>query len=95
MIRENSVLTDFIGFLSSSDPSYGHEDSAGDAGRTNSRSACFRLAPPGGIYADSRTEAAALRLQAQMEAAQDKKQGSVVLVVALKDLERLEIGADP
>ncbi len=38
---------------------------------------------------------AARRVQAQVEEALAEKQGPSILVVALKDLERLEIGVDP
>jgi len=44
---------------------------------------------------DSRTASAAGRVQAQVEKGGAEKPGPAVLVFAFKDLERLEIGADP
>ena len=53
------------------------------------------MAAPGGLGAYSRVTTAARGVQAQVEEALAEKQGPAVLVVALKDLERLEIGVDP
>lgn len=94
MLRENSVLTDFIGFSSPGDPSCRHEDSAHDGGLAVSKPGSFREAQSDCLGADSRVTTAALRLQAQIEAAETEKQRSAVLVVDLKALERLEIRTD-
>jgi hypothetical protein len=52
------------------------------------------MAAPGGLGADSRVTTAARGVQAQVEETLAEKQGPFILVVALKDLERLEIGVD-
>ena len=49
----------------------------------------------GGLGADARVTAAARGVQAQVEETLAEKQGPSILVVALKDLERLEIRVDP
>ena len=54
----------------------------------------FRVSGPGDIYADSRVMTAACGVPAQVEEAPAEKQGPSILVVALKGLERLEIGTD-
>ena len=95
MLRENSVPIDFIGFLGSLTPCFRHEDPARGAGHTVSQSARLHMVQPDGWDPDSRAQTAARRVQAQVEETDDKKLGSVVLVVAFEDLERLEIGTDP
>ena len=95
MLRENSVLADFIGFSSSGDPSCRHEDSTHDDGPAISKLSSFRMVGLGGLGAYSRVTTAARGVQAQVEEALAEKQGPSILVVALKDLERLEIGVDP
>ena len=94
VVRENSVLADFIGFSSSGDPSCRHENSAHDGGLAVSKPGSFRKAQSGRLDADSRVTTAARGIPAQVEEAPAEKQGPSILVVALKGLERLEIGAD-
>jgi hypothetical protein len=95
VLRENSVPIDFIRFLGSLTPCFRHEDPARGAGHTVSQSARLHMVQPDGWDPDSRAQTAARRVQAQVEETDDKKLGSVVLVVAFEDLERLEIGTDP
>ena len=91
MLRENSVPTDFVGFWGFRNPCFRHEDSAHDDGRTVSQSGHLRVVQSGGRVADPRAQAATHRLLAQVEATDAEKQGSAVLVVAVKDLEGLDI----
>jgi hypothetical protein len=91
VVRENSVLTDFIGFSSSGDPFCRHENSAHDGGLAVSKPSRFRKAQSGGLGADSRVTTAARGVQAQAEEAPTEKKGLSILVVALKVVERLEI----
>jgi hypothetical protein len=95
VLRENSVLTDFIGFASSGDPFCRHADSAHDDGPAISKLGSFRMAGPGGLGADSRATTVARGVQAQVEETLAEKQEPSILVAALKDLERLKIGVDP
>ena len=53
MVRENSVLADFIGFSSSGDPSCRHENSAHDGGLAVSKPGSFREAQSGCVDANS------------------------------------------
>ena len=85
------LLTDFIGFSSSGDPSCRHENSAHDGGLAVPKLGSFRKAQSGDLGADSRVTTAARGVQAQVEEAAAEKQGPSILVVALKGLERLEI----
>ena len=91
VVGEKSVLTDFIGFSSSGDPSCRLENSAHDGGLAVSKPGSFREAQSGCLGADSRVTTAARGVQAQVEEAPAEKQGPSILVVALKGLERLEI----
>jgi hypothetical protein len=91
VLRENTVPTDFLGFLSFSAPCFRHEGFAYDRGRSVSQSGHLRVVQSGGMVADSRVTTAARRVQAQVEEATAKKPGSVMLVLALKDLKRLEL----
>ena len=95
MVRENSVPTDFVGFLSPSAPSFRHEDFAYDHSRSVSQSGYLRMVQSGGMGADSCVTTAARSIQAQVEEAPTEKQGPAVLGLALKDLEGLGIGVDP
>ena len=95
VLRENSVPTDFVGFVGFWTPCFRHEDSAHDGGRAVSQSGHLLLVQSGSRAADPRAETATHRLQAQVEETDAEKQGSAVLVVAVKDLEGLDIRADP
>jgi hypothetical protein len=94
VVRENSVTTDFVGFLSPSAPSFRHEDFAYDHSHSVSQSGYLRMVQSGGMGADSRVTTAARSIQAQVEEAPTEKQGPTILVIDLKALARLEIGAD-
>jgi len=94
-LRENSVPTDFVGFVGFWTPCFRHEDSAHDGGRAVFQSGHLRVVQSGSRAADPRAETATHRLQAQVEETDAEKQGSAVLVVAVKDLEGLDIRADP
>ena len=72
-----------------------HEDQTCDRGRTVSQSGRIRVVQPGGMDEDSCAPTAACRSQAQVEEAVTERQGSAFLVVALKGLERLHLGARP
>ena len=91
MVRKKSVVTDFIGFSSSGDPSCRHENFAHDGGVTVSKPGSFRKAQSGGLGADSHVTTAARGVKAQVEEAPAERQGPSILVVALKGLERMEI----
>ena len=95
MLRENSVPTDFVGFVGFRTPCFRHEDFAHDGGRAVSQSGHLRVVQSGSRAADPRAETATHRLQAQVAETDAEKQGSAVLVVAVKDLEGLDIRADP
>ena len=94
VLRENSVPTDFVRFVGFWTPCFRHEDSAHDGGRTVPQSGHPRVVQSGSRAADPRAETATHRLQAQVEEADAEKQGSAVLVVAVKDLEGLDMRAD-
>lgn len=66
-----------------------------DDGPAISKLGSFRMAGPGSLAADSCLTTAARGVQAQVEEALAEKQGPSILVVALKDLEKLDIGVDP
>jgi hypothetical protein len=85
------LLTDFIGFSSSGDPSCRHENSAHDGGLAVSKPGRFRKAQSSGLGADSPVMTAARGVHAQIEEAPAEKQGPSILVVALKGFDRLEI----
>ena len=95
VLRENSVPTDFVGCTGFRTPCFRHEDSAHDGGRTVSQSGHLRMVQSGGRAVDPRAQTATHRVQAQVGETDAEKQGSAVLVVAVKDLEGLEIGTDP
>jgi len=95
VLRENSVPTDFVGFVGFWNPCLRHEDSAHDGGRAVSQSGHLRVVQSGSRAADPRAETATHRLQTQVEQTDAEKQGSAILVVAVKDLEGLDIRADP
>ncbi len=95
VLRENSVPTDFVGFVGLWTPCFRREDSAHDGGRAVSQSGLLRVVQSGGSAADHRAETTTQRLQAQVEETDAEKQGSAVLVVAVKDLEGLDIRAHP
>jgi hypothetical protein len=67
VVRENSILIDFIGLLRSGDPPCRHENSAHDDGPAVSKPGNFRMAAPGGLGADSRLTTATRGVQAQVE----------------------------
>ena len=93
MLRENSVPHDFLGFLSFSVSCFRHEVFAYYRGPSVSQSGNLRVVQSGDMGADSRVTTAARRLQAQVEEASAKEQGSALLVLALKGLERLDLRA--
>lgn len=94
-LRENSVPTDFVGFLSFSVPCFRHEDFTYDRGRSVSQSGYLRVVQSDGMGTESCVTTAARRVQAQVEEATAKKPGSAILVVALKGLERLDLRVGP
>ena len=59
------------------------------------QSGYLRMVQSGGMGAHSRVTTAARGVQAQVKKAPASKQGSTLLVVVLKALERLEIRIDP
>jgi len=95
VLRENSVPTDFLGFLSFSTPCLRHDDPACGRGRSVSHSDCLRVVQSSGMGADSRVTTAARRIQAQVEEAPVKKPGPAILVLALKGLGRLDLRVGP
>ncbi len=95
MLRGNIVPIDFGGFVGCRVTFFRHEDSAHYHCRTVSQSARLRVALSGGSSTDPRAPSATHRLYAQVEVASAERPGSAVLVVDVKDLERLDIGADP
>jgi hypothetical protein len=95
VLRENSLPTDFVGFLSFLASSFPDVGFAYDRDRSVSQSGNLRLAQSDGRIADSRVTTAARGVQAQVEETLAEKQGPSILVVALKNLERLETGVDP
>jgi hypothetical protein len=95
VLRENSVQVDFIGFPSFRTPCFRHEDPARGGSRTVSQSARLHVVQSGGMDPDSRAQTATQHLQAEIEKANPEKQGPAVLVPTLKDLDRLDIRADP
>ena len=60
-------------------------------GRTVSQSARLHVVQPGGMDSDSRAQTAAQRVQAEVEEASAEEQRPPILVVALKDLGKLDI----
>jgi len=59
------------------------------------QSGYLRMVQSGGMGADSRVATAARGVQAQVKEAPASKQGPSLVVIALKALERLEIGVGP
>jgi hypothetical protein len=91
VLRENSVQVDFIGFPSFGIPCFRHEDPAHGSNRTVSQSARLHMVQSGGMDPDSRPSSATQHIQAEVEKASAEEQGSAILVLALKDLEKLDI----
>lgn len=94
MLRENSVLTDFIGFLGFLVSCFFDAGVAYNRGRSVAQSGNLRMVQSGGLGPDSRLTTTARGVQAQVEETDGEKWGPVFLVVAFKGLERLEIGVD-
>jgi hypothetical protein len=95
VLRENSVSTDFVGFMSFSVSSFRHKSPACNRGRSVSLSGNLRVVQSHGMFADSRVTTAARRVQAQVEEATVKKPGPAILVLAFKGLERLDLRVGP
>ncbi len=71
-----------------------HEDLAFNRGRTSSQFGRLCVVPSDSSFADPGAPSANRRLQAQVQETLSKKQGSTLLVLAVKDLETMEIGID-
>ena len=95
MVRENSLSTDFVGFLSFLASCFPHEGFAYDRDRSVSQSGHLHVVQSGGMVADSRVTTAARRVQTQVEEATVKKPGPAILVVAFKGMERLDLRVGP
>ena len=91
VLRENSVPADFIGFPNLGTPCFRHEDPTHRGSRTVSESARLHLVRSSGMDPDSCAQTATQHIQTEVEEASTEEQGPVILVFALKGLERLGI----
>ncbi len=94
MLRENFVLTDFVGLSGTRPPVCQHEDLAFDRGPTSSQSGRLHVVQSDGRLAHPGASSSTRRLQAKIQETASEKQRSVVLVIDVKDLEGLDIGID-
>jgi hypothetical protein len=94
VVRENLVLTDSIGFLTSRNPCFRNENADLGGYRTISQSGGFRVVPSGGRTANHRAPSATRYLYAHGKETDPRKQRSTVLAVTVKGLERLGIRVD-
>jgi hypothetical protein len=88
VLRENSVPADFIGFPSFGPPCFRHEAPTHGGCPTVSQSARLHVVQPVGGDPDSHAQAAAQRVQEEVEEAAAEKQRSIVLGLTLKDLQK-------
>lgn len=94
MLRENFGPTDFVGLLGTGPPICQHEDLAFDHGRTSSQSGRLRVVQSDGRVANPGAPSPTRCIQAKNQETVAQKQGSVVLVLDVEDLEGLDIGID-